>query len=202
MNTGIILAAGNSSRFEPAPKQLYKIKNKPIITYSIKAMKSLDRIIIVTNSRYKKQLSKFGQIVVNDIDNRNESIKAAISHIKDADNIIIQDAARPFITNNLIAQLLESSKNYLYSQYYLKLVNGLARKHLNGYEIINRDEYIELCCPYIVDFHLFKFLFYKYISKNITCEVLPLLDKFNIKYNLIEGKTKYLRKITTIDDIY
>jgi hypothetical protein len=44
-----------------------------------------------------------------------------------------------------------------------------------------------------------------YIAKpdeRINWEIIPLLDLLKIKYNLIEGHIKYLRKITTIDDIF
>ena len=52
MNIGIILAAGNSKRFNSeTPKQLYLIDGKPVINHSIDILeKFLDDIIIVTNT--------------------------------------------------------------------------------------------------------------------------------------------------------
>ena len=48
MNVGVILAAGNSTRFQnEVPKQLYSINNKPIINHSIDILsQSLDEVIV------------------------------------------------------------------------------------------------------------------------------------------------------------
>jgi 2-C-methyl-D-erythritol 4-phosphate cytidylyltransferase len=210
MNIGILLAAGKSSRFDSKiPKQLYEINEKPIISYSFEAMKDcLDDVVIVTNSLcYKKIKSIYPKtkIVINNKDCRLESLKIGINNIKgDVENIVIHDVARPYINSNNIKELLEKSKTHMYSQYYLKLTNGLVEKNTNGYDVVDRSKYIELCTPKIIDYHLFNFLFNKYIypENRITCEVLPLMNKFNITHCLIEGSNKYLRKITTIDDIY
>ena len=209
MNIGILLAAGKSSRFENhTPKQLHLINDKTIVSYSIDIMSEcLDKLIVVTNSDCVNKISipKNATISINDFDCRLASIKAALNHIgnKDVRNIVIHDSARPFIRKEHIENLLISCNNFPYSQYVLKLVNGLARKTEAGYEIPDRSQYVELCTPQAVDYTLYSYIFNKYIdSQNrMTCELLPILDKFNIKYNLIEGSLKYLRKITTIDDI-
>ena len=41
----------------------------------------------------------------------------------------------------------------------------------------------------------------EYIQPNIECEILPIVSKMNLKFNLIEGDYKSLRKITTINDL-
>ena len=215
MNTAIILAAGNSSRFNSKiSKILYKVNNKPLIKYSTDLLcQYLDQIIIVTNSSCRTKIKKlFGKnkqikILTNYIDNRIESIKTGLYFIKLKDNpckVLIHDAARPFITHGMIENLLISSDSHQHSQYYLKLVNGLVQKTIDGYDVVDRKQYIELCTPQIIDYHLFNFLFRKYIypEDRISCEILPLLNRFNISNNLIEGNNRYLRKISTTDDIY
>jgi 2-C-methyl-D-erythritol 4-phosphate cytidylyltransferase len=167
----------------------------------------LDELIVVTNSYCFNKISipKNTSIIINDFDCRLSSIKAALNHIgyKNVHNIVIHDSARPFIRKEHMENLLISCNDFPYSQYVLKLVNGLARKTEYGYEIPDRSQYIELCTPQAVDYTLYSYIFNKYIdSQNrMTCELLPILDRLDIKYNLIEGSLKYLRKITTIDDI-
>lgn len=206
MNIGIILAAGNSTRFnDETPKQLYLIDDKPVINHSIDILeKLLDDIIIVTNTHCSDKIKTNHTVLINDIDNRIDSIKVALDYIgeKEYDNIIIHDAARPFITSDIIVELLKSSKTYKHSQYYLELVNGLVRKNETGWEVAPREEFIELCSPQITDFELFKDIFTNYIETKIDCEILPVMCKLQYDYNLIKGSNKYLRKITTIDDIY
>jgi 2-C-methyl-D-erythritol 4-phosphate cytidylyltransferase len=206
MNVGIILAAGKSSRFNNSiPKQLYTINGKSIINHSIDILNQLlDEVIIITNSTCYSQIITNNEILVNDVDDRIKSIKTALDYLNDDySNILIHDAARPFITKDCINNLIESQKNNFHSQYYLPIVNGLAKIGESGsWEIPNRDEYIQLCSPQITNFKLFKSIFREYIESNIYCEVLPIVSKLKYDYNLILGDDKYLRKITTINDIY
>ena len=206
MNIGIILAAGNSSRFNnETPKQLYLIDGKPITNHSIDILEQfLDEIIIVTNTNCSDKIKTNHTTLINDVDDRIESIKVALDYIGDKkyNNILIHDSARPFITTDMISELLESSKTYQHSQYYLELVNGLVRKNEIGWEVAPREDFIELCSPQITDFELFKNIFTNYIETKIDCEILPIICKLKYDYNLIKGNNKYLRKITTTDDIY
>ena len=206
MNVGVILAAGNSSRFQnEVPKQLYSINNKPIINHSIDILsQNLDEIIIVTNTYCYDKIKTDHTILINDVDDRIESIKVALDYIgnKKYKNILIHDSARPFITTGMISELLESSKKYQHTQYYLELVNGLVRKNDFGWEIAPRQDFIEICSPQITEFELFKYIFDNYIETKIDCEILPIMCKLKYDYNLIKGSNKYLRKITTTDDIY
>lgn len=202
MNIGIILAAGKSTRFDsPIPKQLYPINGKKIIQYSIDLLeKYLDDVIIVANSECIKSID--GNVILNDVDSRLESINVALNHIQNCENILIHDAARPFVTEAMIKQLMESNESNVHSQFVLPLVNGLAKKTNFGYEISNREEFVELCSPQITRFSVFKAIFDNYILKNRECEMLPVISRFGLPYNLIEGKSKYLRKITTFEDIF
>jgi 2-C-methyl-D-erythritol 4-phosphate cytidylyltransferase len=233
-NVGLILAAGNSSRFNiNTPKQLFVLNGVPMINYSIEAMiNNVDKLIIVSNSKCLEEIniivsnynifSNNRKIVVltNDIDCRLESIKKCLEYIQSSNlnvtNIIIHDSARPYIKHSHINELLKMNDTCLYSQYYLKLVNGLAVKILNNnnnnnnnsnnntkYEMIDREQYIEVCTPVCCNYYLFYFIFMNYIDKpnRIVYEILPILNLFNIKYNMIEGSYKYLRKITIMDDV-
>ena len=110
MNVGVILAAGRSSRFnDSSPKQLYPLHGKPIINYSIDVLsKNLDEVIIVSNSDFKSKIQTSKTILVNDVDDRLQSIKVALDYLKPLKptNILIHDAARPYITNFTIQKLL------------------------------------------------------------------------------------------------
>jgi 2-C-methyl-D-erythritol 4-phosphate cytidylyltransferase len=207
MNIGVILAAGKSSRFEDSiPKQLFTINDKPIINHSIDILsKTLDDVIIITNSSCHHQIKTDKTIIINDDDDRIKSIKKALDYLDGGDweNILIHDAARPFITEWHINELIESQTKNVHSQYYLPIVNGLAKISESGsWEIPNRNDYIQLCSPQITDFKLFNNIFREYIETNMDCEVLPIVSKLKYQYNLIKGDNKYLRKITTINDIY
>jgi len=202
MNVGVILAAGKSTRFDSEiPKQLYPIGDKPMIQHSIDLFsKYLDDVIIVTNADCYSKI--YGDVILTDNDSRLESIKVALSHIEKCSNILIHDAARPYITDSMVESLLESSNKNLHSQFYLPLLNGLAELKDVGFVIPNRNDFIELCSPQITNFDLFKHIFKTYIQTGEECEILPVVSRFEMKYELIKGHYRYLRKITTLEDIF
>lgn len=226
-NIGIILAAGNSTRFNKSlPKQIFELNNKPIICYSIDSVVNiLDKIVIVTstycfetiqniiNNQYKSYDNI--DIVINDFNCRLKSIETGLAHIKNnydintIKNIIIHDSARPYINTNHIVELINltnltnltnDNNQYMYSQYCLKLTNGLMTNDCN---IVNRDNYVELCTPLCINYDLCQFIFDNYIKEEnrITYEFLPILKLLKIKYILIDGNISFLKKITTSDDI-
>jgi len=219
INTCILLAAGTSSRFDAyKPKQIYTLKKKTIISYSIDSIINIvDELIIITNTSCYDQIKEVANnnkitILINDINSRIESIKTGLLYINNKNisinKIIIHDSARPFVTEDHFKKILES--NFQYSQYYLKLVNGLAKKDKTNYnkflkyKIFDRNEYIELCTPVCCDYKLYYFIFMNYMgNKNpYTEEPITILNLLNIPYNFIEAHQKYLRKITYLDDIY
>jgi len=217
LNTGILLAAGTSSRFvsnDNKPKQLYLLNNLPVIMHSVNAMVDiLDELIIITNSNCYEEIkymtSNYTNItlIVNDVNCRLESIGIGLNYLRNkhdnVKNIVIHDSARPFIKQYHIQELIDSCDTYLYSQYYLKLVNGLCKKEYSNLKMLDRDEYIEICTPLASNFDMFHFIFMNYINKQnrITYEHISILDMLKIKYNLIIGNHTYLKKITVYNDI-
>lgn len=208
----ILLAAGNSTRFNSdIPKQIYPIsdKNLNVLEWQIEKFKSflgkdLDKIYIVINEKCKKFLKDkyLGENIIlceNNINCRLSSIHAGLSKIQKSDKILIHDAARPFFKKEDILFLSFFSKESDYVQYFFPLKNGLLHKTLNGYEVVNREDYIELTTPLISNFELYKDIFYEYLYTCKRYEIIPYLNENQFK--LIEGNSHSLRKITNLNDI-
>lgn len=216
-NIGILLTGGSGNRFSPTVlKQMYVYNSLPLFMHSLQILVNvLDIVIIVVNSIcYKDVLSIVGEnskvyITINDYGDRLESIEHGLCFIQNnittfISNLIIHDSARPFIKEEHINTLLSKmNSNVYYSQYYFKLTNGLLKFNNGKYEEVNRDDFIEICTPICVNYKLYEFLFFNYIKKErrIFWEIIPLLDIFKIKYELVEGQYKYIRKITKITDL-
>jgi 2-C-methyl-D-erythritol 4-phosphate cytidylyltransferase len=138
-------------------KQLFNLNNKPIIEYSIDIFETvMDYVIIVIILTIYSNISNIIENrpklkpVINDINCRLKSIETGIVYIREnykyVSNITIHDSARPFITVNHIVELQSSyEKGFLYSQYYLKLVNGLLKKNLQNFVEVDRNDFIEIC---------------------------------------------------------
>jgi 2-C-methyl-D-erythritol 4-phosphate cytidylyltransferase len=219
LNVGILLCGGFGSRFSSdILKQMYIIDNLPIFAHSLKILlNTLDTVVIVVNSSCFNDIKKITEsldsvrihIVINDVGDRLESIYEGICFIKNnltANHIVIHDGARPFIKEEHILNLLSKMDDeILYTQYYFNLVNGLLKKNNEGkYEEVDRSEFIEICTPICANFKLYEFLFSNYMKKEnrICWELIPLLDTLKIKYELLEGNYKYMRKITTLKDVF
>jgi 2-C-methyl-D-erythritol 4-phosphate cytidylyltransferase len=202
MNVGVILAAGKSTRFGfDFPKQLCLVDGKPIVQHSIDTLgRHLDRVIVVTNSDCASKIQ--AEVVINDKDSRIESLSKALEIIDDCDNILIHDAARPFITDEMVEKLLNSMEHNYHVQYYLKLVNGLSVFNGATWEIPDRENFIELCTPQITKFDYFVKEFTQQIINGNECEILPIVSRSGLNFKLLQGKLRYLRKITYSDDIF
>jgi len=199
MNLGIILAAGKSSRFG-RPKQFYPILGKPMIRHSLEVFRRVvDKVIIITNSKhFIPMLQLHDEVFVNDQDSRLSSIKTALKQATDATNVVIHDAARPFVKEQDILYLFNDCD---LSQYYFEIENGLLhRTEPAGFELARREKFIELATPQRISGRLFREAYSNYITPE-HCELLPFAESKSFSYQLIEGHRRRLQKITKLADV-
>jgi len=123
-NSAVILASGSGSRSGlDMPKQFYKIREKTILEYSIEAFEQhpgINSILIVSNPEFmdltKKislKYSKAGSVIEGGKYRQNSSyngIKALEN--KNIDNVLIHDAARPFVSQDIISRCLEALETH------------------------------------------------------------------------------------------
>ena len=196
MNICILLAAGTSSRFGSS-KQLFILScGKTILETCIETLvQVVDKVIVVTNEVFLNKNRKV-IIVTNSINCRLKSIEAGLHYIDthyslSTRRVVIHDVARPFITTEQVSKILHYKKVLV--QYCLKLTNGLIYK---GAQCVSRDDYMELCTPLCINYKVCRLL----CKNGIPYEFISGLTQE--QYQLIPSSYKYLRKITTIDDIY
>ncbi len=123
MNIAIILSGGSGNRVgTDIPKQFLKIGNKTIIEYSIEAFENhqdIDEIIIVSNPDYIRKTEHINQNkykkvlkIIEGGKTRQESSDIGVSSIETkVKNVLIHDAARPFVSIELIDRLLKGLIN-------------------------------------------------------------------------------------------
>lgn len=130
MNYAAILAGGVGSRSGlDYPKQFYKIEGKPIIIYTIEKIVSsnlMDQVyvaVVADYFDYTKQLLEEYQlqdqvVLLTGGNTRMETIDRVIeaitnnNEITDRDIILIHDAVRPFITNQIMKDSIEGAMKY------------------------------------------------------------------------------------------
>lgn len=116
----IVVAAGESRRMDGIDKVMATLGGKPLLAWSVAVLQqspTIQRIVLVSSNR---NLDAIGQLTaqnewskVTDVclggKRRQDSVAAGLAHAGDCEYILIHDAARPFLTQNLIERGLEAA---------------------------------------------------------------------------------------------
>lgn len=117
-NIAMIMAGGVGARMNsPVPKQFHMIKGKPVIVYTIEAFQlsaAIDEIVIVTIPEWREiigkyiekyQLHKVTKVVdggSTGFESIQNGVKSLSETYRDDDVIIIHDAVRPLVSEDII----------------------------------------------------------------------------------------------------
>ena len=222
MNIALILAAGTGSRMGNAdkPKQFLPIYGKPLMIHTIEAFEmhdGIDQIVVVTSEGYDDQvkvwckqydLGKVKAVAIGS-DSRQGSVYNGLQAIKQLgarpdDIIVIHDAARPLISQNIITNNIEACKKYDAVDTVIKASDTIVASS-NGAtisDIPNRSELYQGQTP-----QTFKFGLINEAHENAKAGKIPnvtddtkLVISMGKEVHLVEG-SKQNFKITTFDDL-
>lgn len=208
----ILLSAGSSTRFGgDIKKQFYLINNKPLLYYSLLAFdesKRVDEIIVVTAKedieRVQEIVKQYGfnkvKCVISGGDTRQESVHLGLAHVE-SDFVLVHDAARPLVSEEIISNLLDALKDADGSTPVLKVVDTIIKvenKELSSYE--DRNQLFRVQTPQAFKTKLLKKAHEQFLGKNITDDS-QLIKLVGGKVAIVEGDEK-LRKVTTLEDTY
>lgn len=125
MNIVALLAAGTGSRFGgDTPKQFIEINGKPLLAHSIEPFQnnpSIDQIMVVTSRdffplveeiRKRWNFSKLTKIVEGGNERFLSAKNAVCACDNDNDNLLIHDAARPYVSQRIIDEVIEKLNTY------------------------------------------------------------------------------------------
>lgn len=211
--TGIILLAGNSTRYNKGyNKNLEILDNQPVFMYSLKAFlnnKLINDIILVVRYEDKKEIESYlNNITLNKKVNliigglsRMESVYNGIIN-STSDLVVIHDGARPLIKDSYITKGIESMNKYLGAVTSVKVKDTI--KITNNYgEIVsstNRDYTYIGQTPQTFNRQLLLELHQKYKNNLDITDDSMLFEKEGYKIKIIEGDYTNI-KITTEEDL-
>ena len=222
MNIALILAAGSGSRMGNAdkPKQFLPIYGKPLMIHTIEAFEvhdGVDAVVIVTNNEYIDQVKvwckQYDLIKVKAVvaggNSRQISVYNGLTAVKALskgkdDIVLIHDAARPLISQNIITNNIEACKKYDAVDTVIKasdtIVRSIDEETINDIPV--RSELYQGQTPQTFKLSLILEAHEKAKSgeiPNVTddCKLVLSLGK---KIHLVEG-SKQNFKITTFDDL-
>lgn len=211
----VLLAAGSSKRLnggEGQNKILKELNNRPVFDYSLRLFLEDDRCLtvwFVVNAQEKETLVEVLQAVYSTIppkiqwvcggEERQDSVKNALDAMDNRNNrVLIHDAARPFITHELIASLMDAVKE-------AEAVT-LATPATDSMKMV-KDTYVEaslyrphvwhIQTPQVFSKKVIQEAMKKAVSENFYGnEEGELAERIGYKVKVVEG-TKENMKITT-----
>lgn len=211
MNIAIILAAGSGNRFKAdKPKQFLELNGKAIFLHSIEKFlthKEISHVILVTNPEHQKYYSELVKnynlsAIITGGKRRQDSVLNAIEHIKDLNphKILIHDAARPFLSHQLISDVLaqlESTKTAIVPA--IKARDSLRQIGTES-KSLEREKIYQMQTPQGFYYDDLCYLQHKYNERNITDEASFYEFESGYKVKIITGENKN-NKITYQDDL-
>jgi 2-C-methyl-D-erythritol 4-phosphate cytidylyltransferase len=187
MNVALILSGGLGARFgSEMPKQYQTICGKQVIAYSIEAFRASENVhelVIACGDEWISQLAgSYDVSCVPGGSTRNASLKNGLDYIQthypDCEKIMINEAARPFITADIVDTYLGFLGDYDAVITAQHITDSLGRK---GEPVTDRSEYYLVQAP-----EAFRFpLLYKHFSADtpITATVQQLpAERYVMEY--------------------
>jgi len=192
---GVILAAGSSTRFNSKVNKLfYKVNGKEIIVYPVETFLNNEDIAEVLIVSSESNISKLENLFIKHQNvsiilggaSRQESEYRALQYLHNRVSekcfIAIHDAARSFISTELLANLINTAKKYGSAAPYIeksKFYNIINK------EVVRNKKIVEIQTPQI---YKFKDLYncYTFLSNN---KILGMVDTTESMYNFNKFET-------------
>lgn len=214
-NIAILVAAGTGSRFgNTLPKQYYMYKNKPILRHSIDRLNDsgiFDAILVVIHpdhQKYYEQAIKDAPNLLTPIfggKERQDSVYLALESIYNLDihpdYVYIHDAARIWVSDDILFRLQDSLHNSLGSIPTLDITDTIKEVTDNGIIIktIPRERYKRAQTPQAFHWPEIYTAHKNQKGKNLTDDA-AIFEAEGFDVTTIMGSENN-KKITYIDDI-
>ena len=213
----IIIAGGSGKRMgQDIPKQFINVGEKPIIVYTLEAFQkhpSIDNIIVVCIDGWHDILSAYAKqfnitklcSIVSGGSCGQESIKNGLdeaARLFDKDDmVLIHDAIRPMVSNDIISDNIAKCKLYGNATVVAPCTTVVLEKTDETFseKVINRDNLLLTQTPQAFDYNLILRAHQKFEGKNYTDDSGMVEDLGEAVY-VIDGSYKNI-KITTQSDI-
>jgi 2-C-methyl-D-erythritol 4-phosphate cytidylyltransferase len=207
----IIVAAGRSRRMAGTDKTFADLGGRPVVSWSLATFErspAINQIILVLN---KDNFEAGRELVRSGLrpglthvclggERRQDSVKAGLDMVNNAEWIIIHDGARPFVTHKLVEDGLKAARETgaAIAAVPARDTVKLVRKNLTVSRTIPREQVWLAQTPQIFRYDIIKRA-YDGTSEEVTDDA-ALVEKLGFSVRLYHGS--YLNmKITTPEDL-
>lgn len=116
--SAVVVAAGSGSRLGGEAKQFRVLGDRPLLAWSCALFAShadIERLVVVLPGELAESppawLETYCPTVVTGGATRRESVRRGLAVVGDSDVVLIHDAARPFISKDLVSRLLDEVRS-------------------------------------------------------------------------------------------
>ena len=215
MNTAIIVAAGQGTRFGTGkPKQFLEIHGKPLIIYTLSKFENcaaVDEIVLVLSA---SEIENFTRLVeghrlkklkkiVGGGKNRAESVLNGLKSVdeKTAEIVAVHDGARPLVTVEEITRTIEKAAE-TGAACLTAAVTDTIKEVANGNIVrtIDRTNLRRALTPQCFRYDILKRAFAENEIGEIVTDECFLVEKLGVEVSVVEGNAQNI-KITVPEDL-
>lgn len=206
MISAIILAGGSSIRLGgETPKQFLEINGKKLIDFSIStflSIKEIDEIIVVVPKKYKVEVEEpYPELIIvsGGTSRKESSYKGLSACSENTKKVLIHDAARAFISTQLIKDCIKALDNYDAVTLAIPVVDTIALCYNDNIQKMeNRDDLKAIQTPQGFNFKKIKTAHESFIG-DATDDIRLMLES-GYQCKILEGHVDNF-KITTQNDL-
>jgi len=209
--TGVVIVGAGSSQRMGRDKVFISLAGKPLLAWSVDACQScklVDQIAIVLNETKldlgRKLAAERGWSKLVEIcgggKRRQDSVRQGLNELEDCDWIIIHDAARPFLTADLISDGLEAAQatGAAVAAVPIKDTIKLGSSDMMVSKTLSRQELWAIQTPQIFRFDIIAEA-HEQITEEVTDDA-GMVEQLGRKVKLYMGSYNNI-KITTPEDV-
>lgn len=212
--TAVIPAAGSSSRMGGVNKLLHNLDGIPVLVRTLKVFQEsslIDEIILVTREHeideitalcQKYALEKVVKVVAGGTTRTESVLNGVHAANKKADLIAIHDAARPFLTQRVLAECISAAKTYHAAAPAVPMKDTIKKVNGNLVETtLDRSSLAAIQTPQIFTRELITAALFDATEKEIPLtDDCSAVERLGMSVFLTEGDY-YNIKITTKEDL-
>lgn len=213
ITTAVVVAAGTATRMNGVDKVLVELQGRPLLAYTLEALERCElihEIIVVTREDLMVDVGKLckafsiekaTKVMVGGAE-RSHSVLAGIREAReDATLIAIHDGARPFVTQEILYQVLATATRTNAAAPGIPVTDTIKKAH-DGLvsETLERDTLWAVQTPQVFEASLIKNALSKAVDENAALtDDCSAVERLGMKVTLTTGSTENIKITTPLD---